>query len=300
MTTGKKRKPIILLTLTNNTDDQLPVSIMADPNPNDIANADPLYQWNITGVVIVAPVTIQFRTIGAAGYITQAVTLQGATASALLASLNALNLGVFWLSTSGGNTYIKTASRVNEYGNLSIGVVSAPSLVLMFNASGTIVTTVTITALTVVTGSIDWGDGEFSYFSQAGIIMLSHSFQAGVQTCYLYVSDNTQIAKVEIMSQELSAISALSNLSSIAVLNVDNNVLTTIDMSGNPLLTGVVISNNKLSQASINASLVALDGFGLLNGTFNSVGQTPAAPPSGAGAVAALSLQGKGWTVVTD
>jgi hypothetical protein len=57
--------------------------------------------------------------------------------------------------------------------------------------------------------------------------------------------------------------------------------------------------NCALSQTSVNNILISLDTAGQLNGTVNLAGGTSAAP-SGAGATAKTSLQGKGWTVVTN
>jgi hypothetical protein len=58
-------------------------------------------------------------------------------------------------------------------------------------------------------------------------------------------------------------------------------------------------ANCALSQTSVNNILISLNTAGQSNGTVNLNGGTSAAP-SGAGATAKLSLQGKGWTVVTN
>lgn len=62
----------------------------------------------------------------------------------------------------------------------------------------------------------------------------------------------------------------------------------------------ILIGNNTLNSAEVDFDLIQCDGNGLLNGTFDSVGQTPLAPPSPVGQAAITSLVGKGWTVTTD
>jgi hypothetical protein len=57
--------------------------------------------------------------------------------------------------------------------------------------------------------------------------------------------------------------------------------------------------NCALNQTSVNNILVSLDTAGQSNGTVNINGGTSAAP-SGAGATAKTSLQGKSWTVTTN
>jgi hypothetical protein len=54
-----------------------------------------------------------------------------------------------------------------------------------------------------------------------------------------------------------------------------------------------------LNQTSVNNILVSLDTSGIVNNYVNINGGTSAAP-SGAGAAAKTSLQGKGWTVATN
>jgi len=57
------------------------------------------------------------------------------------------------------------------------------------------------------------------------------------------------------------------------------------------------VGNTNFGQDEVNAALVALAGDDETGGTFNSVGTFA---PSGAGATAKTTLQGRGWTVNTD
>lgn len=73
-----------------------------------------------------------------------------------------------------------------------------------------------------------------------------------------------------------------------------------VDVSNNPLLFRLRMENNNVPVADVNTALIILDGNGLLNGTFTSFNQVPAAAPTGAGAAAKANLILKGWTVTTD
>jgi len=84
-------------------------------------------------------------------------------------------------------------------------------------------------------------------------------------------------------------------------LTVDNApLLISFSASATTSLSYLRITNAALSQSVVNSILVDLDSHGILNGTVNLSGQTPAAPPSGAGITAAANLVINGWTVTTD
>lgn len=99
-----------------------------------------------------------------------------------------------------------------------------------------------------------------------------------------------------------TAISGLSSLNSqtLVTLLANGSLITTIDISGQQALTDVEFNQSALTVTAVNTILTTLDGYGLHNGTVDLSGQTPAAPPSGAGAASAANLSGKGWTVTTD
>lgn len=64
--------------------------------------------------------------------------------------------------------------------------------------------------------------------------------------------------------------------------------------------TTFIVQGEALTTTEVNNYLIALDANGLNNGFCELNNQTPAAPPSGAGATAKTNLIGKGWTVNTD
>lgn len=92
---------------------------------------------------------------------------------------------------------------------------------------------------------------------------------------------------------------SLNPLLTLFVVTV-NAGITAVNVATNPALMTVQMGFCSLTQDAVNAILIALDGFGTLNGTVTLNNQTPPAPPSGAGIAAAASLVGKGWAVTTD
>ena len=77
-----------------------------------------------------------------------------------------------------------------------------------------------------------------------------------------------------------------------------------LENTGTAFAINLILNNNALPVAVVNQILIDLDtittGYTGYSGTIFLSGQTPAAPPSGAGATAKTNLIGKGFTIVTD
>jgi len=118
------------------------------------------------------------------------------------------------------------------------------------------------------------------------------------------------------------SIVGLSDLALCTTLDLDQcgingtlnlNSLTSldyIDVSGNDIsnliipdtfapITGLSAGSNELTQNSVNNIFINLDGSGITNGEVTISGGTSAAP-SGSGTQAAISLDGKGWSISTN
>lgn len=81
-----------------------------------------------------------------------------------------------------------------------------------------------------------------------------------------------------------------------------NTMLNTLTFPSSANISGTVnynLSQNALSQASVDSILVSLDNGGASNGNLDISGGTNAAPGV-AGAAAVISLTNKGWTVSTN
>jgi len=92
----------------------------------------------------------------------------------------------------------------------------------------------------------------------------------------------------------------LSSLTSLEVLDVsDNNISNLIISNTFAPIEDLSAGNNALTQNSVNNIFINLDGSGVTNGEISISGGT-SATPSGSGLDAAISLDGKGWTIFTN
>jgi len=88
----------------------------------------------------------------------------------------------------------------------------------------------------------------------------------------------------------------LTGLSSMDELYHCCSVLTHINITGCTNLDDVDLTDNNLTEASVDHVLISLDNYGLSNGYLVLSGGTNSIP-SAAGDAAVLSLQAKGWYV---
>lgn len=92
------------------------------------------------------------------------------------------------------------------------------------------------------------------------------------------------------------------------IIDMDNNDLTSIDISDSPGLVRIDLHANPLSQSQIDAVLHNLDSFGVVgDGTGTSsyddpyyVNLTSTSAPSAEGQAHADNLTARGWTILTD
>jgi len=115
--------------------------------------------------------------------------------------------------------------------------------------------------------------------------------------------DFTQLTNATSISFRTGAIvtASVSGLASLTTLNLAaNSNLSSLSISGAVSINDLRAQFCALPTSEVNAILVELDANGVLNGTVFLSGQTPAAPPSGAGIIAAANLVINGWTVITD
>lgn len=144
------RKQTFIINLTNNTSGNIPISLFnqGDSMVSSIFNATTRYAWDITGASFANPnISLLSYPVGSSDASTLSTgSLQQANAQGLINLLNSLNIGVFWLETSGPNTFVVTWNNNFVYGGLTIGVATtvvnwsnthsplAASLVLNVNA----------------------------------------------------------------------------------------------------------------------------------------------------------------------
>ncbi len=179
---------------------------------------------------------------------------------------------------------------------------------MLFNGSQLLVTFGMLAGST--SAFVDWGDGsDLEQIDNEGgsdQLVLNHT----------YASPGFYNARVGFVEPQLvtnAAINApapdptftswLFDASFAAWFNLDLNSqqIEELDVTNLPGLTQLAMGGgNLLTSQNVDALLVTLDNAGLNNGFFDTTGQSPAAPPGATGLAAKASLEGKGWTVVTD
>lgn len=107
-------------------------------------------------------------------------------------------------------------------------------------------------------------------------------------------------------ANDLTILSCFSNL--LTSLDISNNtalyefwcysnLLTSLDVSNNTALRFLYCNSNSLSQTSVDDILCNLALIGLSNGAIEINNN---AVPSSTGEACATTLEGRGWTVITD
>jgi hypothetical protein len=149
--------------------------------------------------------------------------------------------------------------------------------------------------------------GAFSY-TPASAVALQWSDKNGMHptpvdlAAFITQADPPSVTEITfVLNSGITSVTGLSQFPNLITFDGGSgNQLTTLDISGNPLLTLLEIEGNNLTTAAVNSMLIALQGFGLLNGTVAFDGQAPPAPPSGSGITAATTLTARGWSVLVD
>lgn len=130
---------VISLNLVNNTNGTVPISILGNNgDAMDTANATTRYQWNLSGFTITNENTIllQYKTSGIIYSIAQ-LSFSGTTIQSICDTLNTLNLGYFFITTSGGSTFINNYNNNVQFATLQIlNPASTTALNYQFNYAG--------------------------------------------------------------------------------------------------------------------------------------------------------------------
>lgn len=177
-----------------------------------------------------------------------------------------------------------------------------------------------------LSGTIYWGPGKEEHFkllSTGDTYDFVQEFDSlAPQTVYLCVNNPSVIQDFELgfgpgetvsvnNAQALSGVQEwdsddmdiysldLSDMQGLSQLYHCCSVLTHINITGSVGLIDVDLTNNALTQASVDHVLITLDQNGLSNGYVDLSGGTNLAP-SVAGTAAAANLTGKGWNVNTN
>ena len=130
---------VISFNITNNTNGTVPISILGNnADAMDTSNATTQYQWNLTGFSITNENTIllQYKASGII-YTFAQLSFSGTTIQSICDTLNTLNLGYFFITTSGGSTFINNYNNNVQFATLQIfNPLTTTALNYQFNYSG--------------------------------------------------------------------------------------------------------------------------------------------------------------------
>lgn len=133
------QEEVVSFNITNTTNGSIPMSIMGNnTDVMDNSNASTRYFWDLTGFALTNEdtITIQYQYSGQSGFSIASVKVQGTTLQSVADALNTLNIGTFFLTSSGGSTYLNNYNQNVAYGSISI--TSSASIInpLFFVGSG--------------------------------------------------------------------------------------------------------------------------------------------------------------------
>jgi len=108
--------------IRNNRNALIPISILGNPSFSSTFNAFRTFSWDITPETFADPnFSIQIKLNAAPAYTTYGGQIKTLSIGGLVEALNFLNIGLFWIETSGSNSYIVTANDTYLYNELTIG-----------------------------------------------------------------------------------------------------------------------------------------------------------------------------------
>jgi len=125
-------KEIINFNITNTTNGTVPVSILGNnADQEDTANATTRYSWNITGFTVTTEneILFQYKNVNDISFTSVILPLSTPSIQGILSVLNSLNLGSFFTTTSGGNTFINNYNNNIAFGQLNIYNTTVPQLI---------------------------------------------------------------------------------------------------------------------------------------------------------------------------
>jgi hypothetical protein len=114
---------IISFNITNNTNGTVPISILGNnADAMDTSNATTQYQWNLTGFTITNEntISIQYKPSGTSIFLVAQLSFSGTTLQSVCDTLNTLDFGFFFITTSGGSTFINNYNDNITFADLQI------------------------------------------------------------------------------------------------------------------------------------------------------------------------------------
>lgn len=241
-------KKAITIAIKNNTTVVQAVQIGIPPNVFSGINATTQYRWNITSQNLNDLTTIELTYVLNGQTTTVSADITSDSVNGIIDALNSLNVGSFWSTTSGGNTFIHTYNDFITYTNLVI------------NNNGNILITATVTApasalnfsLTLNSPNQmfwDWGDGTVQEFNSNNPSP-SHMYSAaGVYTIIVTFTNPASLLTINCANQ-LTAVNIVeNNLTGLQLFFLNSNNLTvfnTTNLSNSTSLATLKLDNNDI------------------------------------------------------
>lgn len=176
-----------------------------------------------------------------------------------------------------------------------------------FNADWNSLTTVNLSGLTNLT-YVDISDNEIPGGGDNSLTSVNLTGCTSLQELRLDdsnfsggIPNLTGLTSLTLLDIDQSIISGdidLSMLSSLTVLDLSGNTITSVQLPESNL-NDVILSDNSLTETAVNNILQWLDGSGVQNGYVDLAGGTNAIP-TGNGVTAKQNLTGKGWQVYVN
>jgi hypothetical protein len=127
-------REVINFSIANNTNATVPVSLFGNTaDQMDTANATTQYSWNLTSLTITneTQYIIEYRWVNESTFTLFTGTFSGTNLQSIVDSLNTLNLGYFFITTSGGNSFLNNYNQNIVFRNLNI--YSSQDLITLFD-----------------------------------------------------------------------------------------------------------------------------------------------------------------------
>jgi len=144
--------------------------------------------------------------------------------------------------------------------------------------------------------SVEWGDGDVSadYLHADDYVRFLHTYTAGGT---ITIKNSSHITDIGVAGNNVTSIIIPTEIVAITTCDLEVNDLTTFDYNvGWTVMHDLLLSDNSLTEASVNSILVNADTSGITSGTIDLELN---AAPTGAGLVAKANLIAKGVTVFT-
>lgn len=214
------------------------------------------------------------------------------------------SISISSLTTIGESILINQNPLLTSINLNSLSSVPGGSLQFSQNAS---LTSISLPALATTNALSIINNNALTSLSVTALTSINSLGFSGNHITSLTFSSLTTLNNASISGPFLTTVNLSSVTTGSAEYDINGITITSIVLHAATALPSSCLQFDFTSCAlpvagtgGVNDILVKLDGWGRSNGSIDISGQTPSAPPSGAGATAVTNLIGKGWSVTTD